>query len=330
MGRLLTCLGEILIDFLPIEEGRHPQVIGSSETRFTMHAGGAPFNVAVGLARLDQQAAFASKVSTDHFGLYLRERIEKESIDARFVVPSDAQTTLAFVANEQGEPVFVFYGDNTADTLLTFDELPTTLFEETAILHFGGISLLRGVTPLAVLEIVERLKGHALLSFDPNIRPGLVRDAPAYRALLDRFFSLADIVKVSAADMAWLAPAQPVEQVARDLLARGPAMVVVTQGGKGVLALRDEDRFSIPGFSVQVVDTVGAGDAFSAGMLAGLADQHVTSRSALQNMPAKELAATLRYGAAVAALTCTRPGADPPQRGQVAQFLKEQPEQGDY
>lgn len=323
MSRLITSLGEILVDFLPIEEAG--KTVG-----FTMHAGGAPFNVAVGLARLEQPVAFAGKVSTDLFGRYLREHIEKEHIDVRFVVPSDAQTTLAFVAAEQGEPVFVFYGEGAADSLLAVEELPSALFEETAMLHFGGISLLRGATPVAVLEVAERLKGRAgaghvppLLSFDPNIRPGLVRDPASYRALLDHFFSLADVLKLSAADIAWLAPGQPVEQVAADLLERGPAMVTVTQGGKGVLALRGQDHFAVPAYSVQVVDTVGAGDAFSAGLLAGLADRGVTSRLALEAMPAQELTATLRYGAAVAALTCTRPGADPPRRDQVAQFLGE-------
>jgi fructokinase len=321
LRRLLTSLGEILIDFLPIQEG-------GRTTGFTMHPGGAPFNVAVGISRLEQPSAFATKISTDLFGRYLREYMEQERVDARFLVPSDAQTTLAFVAMEQGEPVYAFYGDGTSDTLLAVEELPGALFEDTAILHFGSISLLRGITPYAVLAIVERLKGHALLSFDPNIRPGLVRDPDDYRALLDRFFALADIVKLSAADIEWLAPGKTVEQVAADLLVMGPALVTVTRGGAGVLALRPEEEFSVPGFQVQVVDTVGAGDSFSAGLLAGLAERGVTSRAALEQMPAGELTATVRFGAAVAALAVTRAGADPPRRAQVARFLDENTEQG--
>jgi fructokinase len=284
--------------------------------------------VAVGLARLEQAVAFSSKISTDLFGRYLREYIVQERIDARFLVPSDAQTTLAFVVIEQGEPAFLFYGDGTADTLLTASELPVALFEETGILHFGSISLLRGVTPAAVLQVVERLKGRALLSFDPNIRPGLVNDPNSYRTLLDRLFSLADMVKLSSADIAWLAPGQSIEEVAADLLARGPTLVTVTQGSRGVLALHGSERRIVPGFSVQVADTVGAGDAFSAGLLAGLAERGVNSRVLLEELPAEELTSALRFAAAVAALTCTRSGADPPRRNFVERYLSDNPGEG--
>jgi fructokinase len=314
-------MGEVLVDFLPIEEGG--RTVG-----FRMHAGGSPFNVAVGLARLGQPVAFASKISSDLFGRYLRERVEAEGIGTRFLLPSHAPSTLAFVAIEGGEPAYAFYDEGAAHTLLGMEEVPAQLFDETIILHFGSISLLRGTTPLAVLQTVHRLKGKALLSFDPNLRPGLVRDPGSYRALLDKLFSLADIVKVSAADLAWLAPGQSIEQAAADLLAHGPALVAVTQGGEGVLALRRDSRIGVPGFSVQVADTVGAGDAFSAGLLAGLVERGVTTRSDLEEMPEGALTASLAFGAAVAALTCMRQGADPPRRAEVAHFLDEEARQG--
>lgn len=315
MSHLITCMGEVLVDFLPIEEGG--RTVG-----FRMHAGGSPFNVAVGLARLGQPVAFASKISSDLFGRYLREHVEAEGINTRFLLTSQAPSTLAFVAIEEGEAAYAFYDEGAAHTLLVLEEVPNALFEETAILHFGSISLLRGTTPAAVLQTVQRLKGHALLSFDPNLRPSLVRDPASYRALLDKLFSLADIVKVSAADLAWLAPGQAIEQAAADLLACGPALVAVTQGGEGVLALRRESQIAVPGFSVHVEDTVGAGDAFSAGLLAVLAERGVYSRSGLEAMPGDELTSALAFGAAVAALTCMRRGADPPRRDQVAQFME--------
>ena len=316
MKRLLICMGEILIDFLPIEQGG--RTVG-----FTMHPGGAPFNVAVGLSRLGQPTAFAGKVSTDMFGRYLRAYAEGEGIDTRFLLPADAPTTLAFVAVEGGEPVFAFYGEGAADTLLAPDEVPAALFDETAILHFGSISLLRGTTPSAVLSTARRLQGRALLSFDPNVRPGLVRDEAAYRALLDQLFSLADIVKLSAVDIAWLAPGQSVEQFAAGLLERqqGPVLVAVTRGGQGVLVRAGAQRWELPTFPVTIVDTVGAGDAFSAGLLAGLAEHGATSRTDVEQMQPETLAEVVRFAAATAALTCTRAGADPPRRAEVMQFL---------
>ncbi|MDQ3928505.1 MAG: carbohydrate kinase [Chloroflexota bacterium] len=314
MTGLITCMGEVLIDFLPIEEG-------GRTAGFKMHAGGSPFNVAVGLARLGMPVAFASKISSDFFGRYLREHVEKEGIDTRFLPSAGEQSTLAFVAMEGGEPAYAFYGEGTADALLRAEEVPEALFTETGLLHFGSISLLRGTTPAAVLATAERLKGRALLSFDPNVRPGLVRDEAAYRALLDRLFAIADLVKVSSADIDWLAPGRSPEQVASELISRGPALVAVTQGERGVLALRARERWEIPGFQVPVVDTVGAGDAFSAGLLASLAERGATSRDQLEGMEGHDIATSLRFAAAVSALTCTRPGADPPARAQVEAFL---------
>ncbi len=316
MTRLLTSMGEILIDFLPI-------LADGQTTGFTMHAGGAPYNVAVGMARLGQPTAFAGKVATDLFGRYLRGCAAGEGIDLRFLLDDAGQSTLAFVASEDGEPAYAFYGDAAADTRLTATEVPDALFAETAILHCGSISLLRGSTPAAVLATVERLRGHALISFDPNLRPGLVRDEAAYRALLAQMFALTDIVKVSTMDLGWLLPGRPLEAALADLQAQGPALVVITQGGAGVLALHGTERRQVPAFQVPVVDTVGAGDAFSAGLLAGLAERGITSRAALTALPAADLDDTLRFAAAVAALTCTRAGADPPTRTAVRAFLRQ-------
>jgi fructokinase len=221
--------------------------------------------------------------------------------------------------------VFTFYGKGAADSLLTIDELPDALFTETCILHVGSISLLRGSTPDAVLAICERLAGSALLSLDPNLRPGLVRDEAAYRGRLRRLLGLADIVKVSAADLAWLVPGLTEEDAAREMLGQGPALAVVTRGSRGVLAVRSGSEgtttLTVLAPTVEVADTVGAGDAFTAGLLTRLSEDGVASRAALAGLPEAWLTAALGFASAVAALNCTRRGADPPDRATVNAFL---------
>lgn len=318
MTTVITCLGECLIDFMPQEKD-------GATVGFSMCPGGSILNVAVSLARLGQSAAFACKMGDDYFGRYLRAYIEQEGIDTRFLLTSHAQSTLAFVAMEGGHPAFSFYGNGAADTLLTIAEVPETLFVETGILHFGSISLLSGTTPSAVLAIAERLKGQALLSFDPNIRPDFIQDEQEYRALFQHLVSLTDVLKLSDADLAWVFPGLSIEEGARKLQSQGPALVLVTQGEDGAFAVWDEKRsLQVPSFAVHVVDTVGSGDAFCASFLSGLVEHGITSREALERVTTEDLQAMLRFANGAAALNCTRFGANPPPRAAIEQFLHEQ------
>jgi fructokinase len=320
MERRLCSLGEILFDFLPIEAD--DEVSG-----FTLHPGGGPYNVAVGLARLGQPTAFVGKVGDDFFGRRLRRAVQDEGIDDRFLATANgAPTTLAFVAHENGEPVFTFYGDGAADTLLSPTDLPEAFYNQAVLLHFGGISLLRGETPQAALAAAEGLRGKALVSLDPNVRPRVIADPTAYRATLERAIGLCDLLKLSAADIEWLAPGANPLDYAESLLGVGPTLITVTRGGAGVAALRrgpsGVEQIEFPGFRVTVADTVGAGDSFSAGFLAALAERHALNRSALEALSADDLQAALRLGAAVAAINCSRIGANPPGWNEVEAFLR--------
>lgn len=318
MGQQLVCLGEILIDFLPIGAGDEPQ-------GFSVHPGGGPFNVAVGLARLGQPTAFVSRIGADYFGRRLRRAVRAEQIDDRWLLDTAAPTTLAFVAVEDGEPSFTFYGDGAADTLLTPADLPDELFAQTALLHIGGISLLRGSTQSAALFAAEWLRGQALVSLDVNVRPRLIHDEAAYRTTVARAIAACDLLKLSAADIAWLAPGADPLSYAKAQLEHGPSLVALTHGGDGVSALRHGpngiEQVDVPVVPVTVVDTVGAGDTFTAGLLAALADAQALSAATLRDLPTAMLRAALHQGAAAAALACTRPGADPPTRAELDAFL---------
>lgn len=312
---LITCLGDSLIDFLPSGEE-------SETTTFHLTVGGALLNVAVGLARLRQPVAYAGKVADDIFGARIRGVIATEGIDDRFVVGTQGHTTLAFVTHEAGEPVFTFYGEGTADTLLRIEEIPPAFFAQTRILMTGSTSLLRGTTPATIRAALQRLQGQALLVLDPNIRPTLITDAAAYRATLDEMVELCDIVKVSAADLAWFAPDEPVEQIAQRILARGTELVLVTLGADGALAIsRQGVSARVSAVPVDVRDTVGAGDAFSAAALCWLAERQLFTRTHIAALSAEQMMALLRWASAAAAQTCARLGADPPTRAEVERIL---------
>ncbi len=324
MSTLLTCMGESLIDFVPLKatgQGISPALVSSTD--FRMHSGGSILNVAVGLARLGHHVAFAGKIAQDYFGHHLLHTLKSEGIDTRFVTTANAQTALAFVAMEDGEPVYSFYGDGTADTLLAVKDLPDSLYQETSILHVGSISLLRGMTPSTVLATIERLKGKALLSFDPNIRANLIHDERSYRALLDRLIALTDILKLSYVDLSWLLPGASVEESLQRLSGLGPALVIITQGEKGALAQSGSSQpVRVPTFPVTLIDTVGAGDTFCAGVLAGLADHDILSREKVFSLTEQELQAVISFATAAAALNCTREGANPPHRSEVERYLQ--------
>lgn len=318
---VITCLGEGLMDMLPFsEEG---ETVG-----FRLAPAGSILNVAVGLARLGDPAAFAGKLADDFFGRRIRERLRAEGVRLDYLTMARGHSTLAFVMPPEGasaEPSFAFYGEGAADTLLTLADLPSALFDETAALHVGSISLLRGTTPLTARSVAERLRGRALLSLDPNIRPGLIEDEIGYRTLLDHIIAQTDVLKLSLADLAWLEPGAEREdppEVAARYATRGPALVALTLGDAGAVIVTSGGfvaRQVAP--SVTVADTVGAGDAFAAGLLDALLARGATTRGALAALTVEQIEEALRWATVVATLTCARPGANPPRREEALALM---------
>ncbi|HET9111361.1 MAG TPA: carbohydrate kinase [Ktedonobacterales bacterium] len=318
---VITCLGEGLMDMLPFSEAG--ETVG-----FRLAPAGSILNVAVGLARLGAPAAFAGKLADDFFGRRIRERLRVEGVRLDYLSMAPGHSTLAFVMPPEGasaEPSFAFYGEGAADTLLELSDLPPALYEETVALHLGSISLLRGTTPRTARTVAERLRGRALLSLDPNIRPGLVEDEIGYRTLLDHIIAQTDVLKLSLADLAWLEPGAEREDplaVASRYATRGPAFVALTLGDAGAVIATSSGvvtRQVAP--AVTVADAVGAGDAFAAGLLDALLARGAVTRSALVALTVEQIEETLRWATVVAALTCARPGANPPRREEALAWM---------
>ena len=306
---MILCSGEALIDMLPRETT-------GGEQAFAPYAGGAVFNTAIALGRLGAPTGFFSGISTDLFGDILTRTLEASHVDAGFAARSDRPTTLAFVTLTDGHASYAFYDENTAGRMLSDGDLPD-LSEDVTALFFGGISLVVEPCAAAYEALLKREAEKRAVMIDPNIRPGFIQDEAAYRARLGRMIGMADIVKVSDEDLHWLLGPGETEELARQLLITGPALVCVTEGAKGAKGVFAGGTVTVSSRQVEVVDTVGAGDTFNAGVLAALADDGVLTKDTVRNLEAHHIEAALSLGARAAAITVSRAGANPPTRAEL-------------
>ncbi|MDQ2064854.1 carbohydrate kinase [Xinfangfangia sp. CPCC 101601] len=301
---ILSC-GEALIDMLP-------RVSTTGEACFAPYAGGAVFNTAIALGRLGAPAAFFSGVSTDMLGEILADTLTASKVDVSLLARSDRPTTVAFVKLVEGQATYAFYDEATAGRMLSSDQLPA-LPEAVSTLFFGGISLVNDPAASTYEALQAREAPARVTMIDPNIRPGFIEGKEeAYRARIERMIAQADLVKLSDEDLLWLEGEGDLGDLARGILARGPKVVFITEGAKGARALTaTEDRF-VAARKVEVADTVGAGDTFNAGVLAALQQAGALSKARVASLTATELDAALALGIRAAAVTVSRPGANPP------------------
>jgi fructokinase len=282
------------------------------------HPGGSPANVAVGLARLGVDTALLGRLSGDVFGKMLRGHLRRSGVALDLVVDAAEPSTLAVVSvDEAGVASYDFWVEGTADFLWTQEELARPFPETVRALHTGSMALEIAPGAERLLARLEELAGTLVVSYDPNVRLARRGSRQDGLAAVERVVALADVVKVSSEDLAWLLPDVPHEQVLERWRDLGPGLVVVTDGPHGSLALGAGEVLRTPARPVAVVDTVGAGDAFSAGLLAGLDDAGLLDRDALRAADETALRSALVLAGEVAGITCGRPGADPPTRAEV-------------
>lgn len=308
---MILCCGEALIDMIPT-----PTLDGPDG--FVPHVGGAIFNTAIALGRLDIPAGMLTGLSSDLFGAKLAGALTASNVATGHVITSDRPTTLAFVELKDGHATYHFYDENSAGRMIAEVDLPA-LSAEVEALYFGGISLPVEPCGDTYAALCAREGRTRAVMIDPNIRPGFIRDADRYRARLARMLALADIVKVSDEDLAWLIPGASVDAGGlAAMAAMGPKIVVVTRGAEGAMArLPDGEIVSVPSQRTKVVDTVGAGDTFNAGVLARLSELGKLTKPALAALDAEALTDALAFGASVAAVTVSRAGANPPWRREL-------------
>ncbi|MFI7074806.1 carbohydrate kinase [Micromonospora sediminicola] len=310
---MLTVLGEAVIDLAPADGG----------DLLAAHPGGSPLNVAVGLARLGRPTAMLARFSRTAFGRRLRAHAESNGVDVTSAAADDRPATLAVVSlNSAGSASYDFYLDGAADWHWTAEEL-AVLPAGTRVLHTGSLAALLppGADRVAELTAREHAAGRVLISLDPNVRPAMLTDPDGARHRLLDLARHTHLVKASDEDLAWLFPGASMETAASRLRDLGVRLVVVTRGADGSYALTGGLRLHHPARLVPVVDTVGAGDAFTAGLLDALVEADAADPSAVGELNEGRLRQVLDRASRVAAVTCTRAGADPPHRAELTALV---------
>ena len=331
----IVCLGEALIDFVAAESG-----VGVGEANSFLRApGGAPANVAVGVARLGRSSAFLGKVGDDPFGRFLENTFSEAGVDTGgMVFDPDHRTGLAFVSlAADGERDFCFFRNPSADMSYAPAELDRARIQAGRIFHYGSITLIDEPARTTTLAAIDTAKAAGLLlSYDPNLRPPLWPSLEQARNTILQTIKFADVVKMSEEELVFLMTDEdlfPVASVseeecralAQDFRRRYDLpLLAVTRGANGSYVCWGDDRFlSTSGLPVKAVDTTGAGDGFVAALLCGLLEHNLTTRHALLDPPVDLMIHIAAQANAVGALTTTRKGAIPalPTRKEVDAFV---------
>ncbi|TMG23359.1 MAG: carbohydrate kinase [Chloroflexi bacterium] len=302
---MIVVCGEALIDMVHNEDGTQLAA-----------PGGGPFNTARALARLGVPTAFFGRLSKDAFGQELSRRLAADGVSLDLTSVGPEPTTIAVAdVDPEGLAEYEFLVQGTSAPNLTRDLVPEHFGPDVTALHLGTLGLVLEPMASTLVELVHREHDQRVIMLDPNIRTGIAPDAE-YRERVFDVISQSAIVKASDSDLAWLYPGDDHERAAERILDRGVALVVVTLGARGAFGAHRDLRIRVDAPQVEVVDTIGAGDAFGAALLAWLHDHQAVRRDI--SLESDELQSALEFACLGAALTCAREGADPPWKWEMA------------
>ncbi len=306
---MILCCGEALIDCLP-------RKLADGSDAFQPVNGGSVYNTAIALGRLGHEVGLFAGLSTDFFGDSLREGLKASHVSSKYLRLKDLHTTLALVKLHDGHARYSFIDDASAGRMLTKADLPK-LPKSVSTLHFGSISLISEPCGTSYETLLKRNAKSKVICLDPNIRPTLIKDKRKHLARLYRLMALADIVKISDEDVKWMTGSDDLAKAAKSFLRKGAKIVAITKGGEGCLVATKRFSFEMEAPKVKVADTVGAGDTFTAGFLGQLLSDGLLNKNALSQLGEAELRRAAAFAMKAAAVTVSRPGADPPWAAEV-------------
>ena len=288
-------VGEVLIDLIPDGSDRTPIV------------GGGPANTAKALSKLGIDTQFIDGISTDDYGQMARDELVSTGVKLDYVKYSDKPTCLAIVSlSDSGSASYEFVIENTATFDFTLNWLPNPQTERPSLLHIGTLATVIEPGASVLFEWAQSVAKVAPIVFDPNIRPAVISDRDLYVKQVERWVSISSAVKVSDEDIRWLYPSFEIEQVVSNWLTKGPSLIVVTYGDKGLAGYRVEEKVSVDAIKVVVADTVGAGDTVGAILVEAIVKDGLDTLSGLR------LEMMLKRAAKAAGITVSRIGANPP------------------
>ena len=288
-------VGEVLIDLIPDGSDRKPII------------GGGPANTAKALSKLGIHTQFIDGVSTDDYGQMAKGELVNAGVKLDYVKYSDKLTCLAIVSlSDSGSASYEFVIENTATFDFNLDWLPNPHSKRPALLHLGTLATVIEPGATELFEWAQSVAKVAPIVFDPNIRPAVISDRKQYLAQVEQWISISSAVKVSDEDIKWLYPSLEIEQVVNNWHAKGPSLIVVTYGDKGLAGYRVGEKVSVDAVKVVVADTVGAGDTVAAILVEAIV------KDGLDTLSGVRLEMMLKRAAKAAAITVSRSGANPP------------------
>ena len=288
-------VGEVLIDLIPDGSDRTPIV------------GGGPANTAKALSKFGINTQFIDGISSDEYGQMAKGELVNAGVKLDYVKYSDKPTCLAIVSlSNAGSATYEFVIQNTATFDFTPDWLPNPQTDRPTLLHIGTLATVIEPGASVLFEWAQSVAHVAPIVFDPNIRPAVINDREQYVKQVERWVSISSAVKVSDQDIKWLYPSLEIDQVVKNWLAKGPSLIVVTYGDKGLAGYRVGEKVSVDAIKVVVADTVGAGDTVGAILVEAIV------KDGLDTLCGVRLEMMLKRAAKAAAITVSRSGANPP------------------
>jgi fructokinase len=306
---MILCCGEALIDMLPRKGADGADV-------YQPFNGGSVYNTAIAIGRLGTPTGFFAGLSSDFFGDGLADGLKEAGVSTKFIRRKDMHTTLALVKLKDGHARYSFIDEGSAGRMLLKSDIPKLPKSMTA-LHFGSISLIPEPCGSTYETLLKKASKTRVISLDPNIRPTVIKDKKKHLSRLSRLIAKADFLKISDEDVAYMTGKKDFAKSAKGWLKAGVKIVAITRGGTGVEVFTRQHQLSLEAPKVKVADTVGAGDTFTAGFLTYLHRNALLTKKAMANIEATQLMHAAEFAMKCAAVTVSRPGANPPWAHEV-------------